>query len=84
MKKNTSRSERPEWNIIGLIGQVFIRVDETVSANDYIKPNNGVGTKDNVNGFYRVMQVTTPYSQEKGYGVAVCYVHQFHYSIKGV
>ena len=66
MKKNTSRSERPEWNIIGLIGQVFIRVDETVSANDYIKPNNGVGTKDNVNGFYRVMQVTTPYSQEKG------------------
>lgn len=78
-----SRSERPEWNIIGLIGQVFIRVDETVSANDYIKPNNGVGTKDNVNGFYRVMQVTTPYSQEKGYGVAVCYVHPISLFNKG-
>ncbi|EHJ08446.1 peptidase G2 autoproteolytic cleavage domain-containing protein [Staphylococcus simiae] len=65
------RSERPEWNVVGLVGQVFTRIDETVSKNDYIRPNKGIGTKDNINGFYRVLEVTTPYSSEKGYGVAV-------------
>ncbi|HHU6750721.1 TPA: peptidase G2 autoproteolytic cleavage domain-containing protein [Staphylococcus pseudintermedius] len=38
---------------------------------DYIKPNKGIGTKDNENGFYRVMDITTPYNHKKGYGVAV-------------
>ncbi|MDG0860332.1 peptidase G2 autoproteolytic cleavage domain-containing protein [Staphylococcus equorum] len=68
------RSERPEWNIVGLVGQVFTRVDSTVSANDYIKPVKGIGTKDNNNGFYRVLEITTPYDSEKGYGVAVVLV----------
>ena len=66
-----SRANRPEWNVVGLMGQVFTRVDSTVQANDYIKPNKGVGTKDNNNGFYRVLEITTPYDSEKGYGVAV-------------
>ncbi|OEK70811.1 peptidase G2 autoproteolytic cleavage domain-containing protein [Staphylococcus equorum] len=66
-----SRSERPEWNVVGLMGQVFTRIDSTVQANDYIKPNKGIGTKDNNNGYYRVLEVTTPYDNEKGYGVAV-------------
>src|SRR5699024_11659058 len=39
-----ARSERPEWNVVGLMGQVFTRIDSTVSVNDYIKPNKGVGT----------------------------------------
>src|SRR5699024_1641941 len=65
------RSERPEWNVVGLMGQVYTRIDSTVSNNDYIKPNKGVGTKDNNNGFYRVLEITTPYENEKGYGVAV-------------
>lgn len=66
-----SRANRPEWNVVGLVGQVFTRVDSTVQANDYIKPNKGIGTKDNNNGYYRVLEVTTPYDNEKGYGVAV-------------
>ena len=70
----TDRSKRPEWNVVGLVGQVFTRVDSTVSENDYIKPNKGIGTKDNNNGFYRVLEITTPYDSEKGYGVAVCLV----------
>ncbi|WP_204190629.1 MULTISPECIES: peptidase G2 autoproteolytic cleavage domain-containing protein [unclassified Staphylococcus] len=66
-----SRAERPEWNVVGLMGQVFTRIDSTVQVNDYIKPNKGIGTKDNNNGFYRVLEITTPYDSEKGYGVAV-------------
>lgn len=69
-----SRSDRPEWNVVGLTGQVFTRIDNTVKANDYIKAKNGIGTKDNVNGYYRVMEITTPYDTEKGYGVAVILV----------
>jgi len=68
------RSQRPEWNVVGLMGQVFTRIDSTVSVNDYIKPNKGVGTKDNNNGFYRVLEITTPYDNEKEYGVAVVLV----------
>lgn len=67
----TDRSKRPEWNVVGLVGQVFTRIDSTVQANDYIKPNKGIGTKDNVNGYYRVLEITTPYDSDKGYGVAV-------------
>ena len=68
------RSERPEWNVVGLVGQVFTRIDETVSVNDYIKPQKGIGTKDNNEGYYRVLEITTPYNIEKGYGVAVVLV----------
>ncbi|SUM82686.1 peptidase G2 autoproteolytic cleavage domain-containing protein [Staphylococcus saprophyticus] len=70
-EKYLARSERPEWNVVGLVGQVYTRIDSTVSENDYIKPNKGIGTKDNNNGFYRVLEITTPYNSEKGYGVAV-------------
>ncbi|CFO25285.1 Domain of uncharacterised function (DUF3476) [Staphylococcus aureus] len=66
-----ARSDRPEWNVVGLTGQIFTRIDNTVKVNDYIKANNGIGTKDNVNGYYKVMEITTPYDTEKGYGVAV-------------
>ncbi|MDV3051848.1 peptidase G2 autoproteolytic cleavage domain-containing protein [Staphylococcus ureilyticus] len=69
--KYIDRSQRPEWNVVGLVGQVYTRIDSTVSENDYIKPNKGIGTKDNNNGFYRVLEITTPYDNEKGYGVAV-------------
>lgn len=68
------RSERPEWNVVGLVGQVFTRIDETVSVNDYIKSSKGIGTKDNNEGYYRVLEITTPYNTEKGYGVAVVLV----------
>lgn len=65
------RSERPEWNVVGLVGQVFTRFKGELKPNDYIKADNGVGVRDNVNGYYRVLEITTPYNIEKGYGVAV-------------
>ena len=68
------RSERPEWNVVGLMGQVFTKFKGDLQPNDYIKSENGVGVRDNVNGHYRVLEITTPYSSEKGYGVAVVLV----------
>lgn len=68
------RSERPEWNVVGLVGQVFTRFKGELNPNDYIKAENGVGVRDNVNGHYRVLEITTPFSTEKGYGVAVVLV----------
>ncbi|WP_191835938.1 peptidase G2 autoproteolytic cleavage domain-containing protein [Mammaliicoccus sciuri] len=68
------RSERPEWNVVGLVGQVFTRFKGELKPNDYIKSDNGVGVRDNVNGHYRVLEITTPYDSEKGYGVAVVLV----------
>ncbi|MEB5648988.1 peptidase G2 [Mammaliicoccus sciuri] len=68
------RSERPEWNVVGLVGQVFTRIKGELKPNDYIKSDNGIGVRDNVNGHYRVLEITTPYNSEKGYGVAVVLV----------
>ena len=68
------RSERPEWNVVGLVGQVFTRFKGNVKANDYIKAESGIGVRDNVDGYYRVLEVTTPYDSDKGYGVAVVLV----------
>ncbi|QQC96855.1 MULTISPECIES: peptidase G2 autoproteolytic cleavage domain-containing protein [Staphylococcaceae] len=68
------RSERPEWNVVGLVGQVFTKFKGELKPNDYIKSDNGVGVRDNVNGHYRVLEITTPYDSEKGYGVAVVLV----------
>ncbi|WP_239709417.1 MULTISPECIES: peptidase G2 autoproteolytic cleavage domain-containing protein [unclassified Mammaliicoccus] len=65
------RSERPEWNVVGLVGQVFTRFKGELKPNDYIKSDNGIGVRDNVNGHYRVLEITKPYDSEKGYGVAV-------------
>src|SRR5699024_2052694 len=55
-----SRAERPEWNVADLMTQVFNRINSIVSINDYIKPNKGVGNKNNNNSFYRVLETTTP------------------------
>lgn len=68
------RSERPEWNVVGLVGQVFARFKGELKPNDYIKAENGIGVRDNVKGHYRVLEITTPYNSEKGYGVAVVLV----------
>lgn len=68
------RSERPEWCVVGLMGQVFTRFKGDLQANDYIKAEAGIGVRDNVNGQYRVLDITTPYDSEKGYGVAVVLV----------
>ncbi len=69
------RASRPEWHIVGMLGQIHVRIDDTVQAGDYIYSNDdGIGTKDEAEQGWYVMDVTTPYDAQKGYGVAVCLV----------
>ncbi|MFE6303359.1 peptidase G2 autoproteolytic cleavage domain-containing protein, partial [Bacillus velezensis] len=68
------RSERPEWNIVGMFGQIFVRIDETVQNGDRIVPKAGKGSKSSDASGYPVMKITTPYTKERGYGVAVCLI----------
>lgn len=66
-----SRSERPEWNTVGLIGQIYTNVEKDVIAGDFINGKAGIGYKDNVNGKGRVMAITTPYTDERGCAIAL-------------
>ena len=45
-----SRSDRPEWNTVGLLGQIYTNVEKDVVAGDYINGRAGIGFKDNLNG----------------------------------
>lgn len=66
-----SRSERPEWNPVGLLGQIYTNVEKDVSPNDFINGRAGIGYKDNVNGRGWVQEITTPYSEERGHAIAL-------------
>ena len=66
-KDYKSRSERDEWHIVGLVGQVYVRIDDTVKINEGISSNEGIATKGD---YGKVMDITTPYDENKGYGVA--------------
>lgn len=60
---NIPRSDRPdEWSLVGVVGQVFTRVDETAKAGDMI------GDK------LQVMKITTSYQESDGYAVARCFI----------
>ncbi|WP_350300589.1 peptidase G2 autoproteolytic cleavage domain-containing protein [Peribacillus frigoritolerans] len=70
-----SREERPEWNIVGLLGQVYVRIDNTVEAGDYLKPHEGIATRSEDFGQgWRAMKITTKYDPDKGYGIALCFI----------
>ncbi|WP_374115533.1 peptidase G2 autoproteolytic cleavage domain-containing protein [Bacillus atrophaeus] len=65
-----SRADRPEWNVVGLVGQVHVRIDATVSPGCRLKAVNGIGTKADSDGYGTVMSITKAYNREEGYGVA--------------
>ena len=72
-KEYTERAKRPEWHVVGMLGQIHVRVDNTVLEKGHVRSNdNGIGTRAE-NGWY-VMKVTTPYKDDKGYGVALCLI----------
>lgn len=66
-----SRSERPEWNTVGLLGQIYTNVEKNVIAGDYINGRAGIGYKDNVNGKGRVMKITSEYTEQRGCAIAL-------------
>ncbi|KAA6447594.1 peptidase G2 autoproteolytic cleavage domain-containing protein [Bacillus swezeyi] len=69
------REERDEWHVVGLVGQVYVRIDETVQAGDRVVPAGGIGSKSADGTGYYVMRVNQPYSAEKGYGVALVFMY---------
>lgn len=71
------RAERPaEHTITGLMGQVYVRVDETVGEDDYVDAGDAPGNGTKAAGVTRIqcMKVTTPYDAAEGYAVALCLV----------
>jgi hypothetical protein len=72
-KPYTDRIGRPEeWTVVGLMGQILTRVDDTVEAGDFIEAGDvpGVGTKSKKETRLEVLRVTVPFDAAKGYGVA--------------
>lgn len=70
----TKRQERPdEWTVVGLVGQVYVRLDRNVQPMDYVKPLiNGVGQKSTEPTNVRVMKITQKFDEEKGYKIGFC------------
>ncbi|MEC3678141.1 peptidase G2 autoproteolytic cleavage domain-containing protein [Bacillus velezensis] len=69
------RDERMEWHIVGLIGQIHVRIDDTVRVGDRVTAGtDGIATKTVDNGGFKVMRIKTAYDSEKGYGVAVIFM----------
>jgi len=70
---NIPRTDRPEeWTCVGLVGQVYVRVDNTVAVGDWVSPVNGIGTQSTERTNLFCMEIRQAYSAEKGYGVAFC------------
>ena len=69
-----SRLERPdEWSVVGLVGQVYVRLKEDVEVMDYVKSwNNGMGQKSVDITNIQVMKITQEYDAEKGYKIGFC------------
>lgn len=69
------RDERVEWHIVGLIGQIHVRIDDTVRVGGRVTAGpDGIATKTEDNRGFKVMRIKTAYDSEKGYGVAVIFM----------
>ena len=71
------REDREEWNVVGLTGQIFVNVDDTVNEGDFIKVgDNGIGTKgrNEYGQNWQVMKITTEYEKTLRFGIAMVFV----------
>lgn len=70
-RRQIPRSERKnEWSCVGLIGQVYTRIDKTVNVGSYLSAIDGIGTKSDIKTNLRVMKITKEF--DGSYGVALC------------
>jgi len=69
-----SRLQRPdEWTVVGLLGQVYVRLKEDVQPMDYVKAwHDGIGQKSLEPTNIQVMKITQEYDAEKGYKIGFC------------
>lgn len=55
--KYIPRSQRKEWGIVGMLGQIKVRDDGTCKVNSYCKPSkNGIATHSDDKSHYRVIE----------------------------
>ena len=73
-REYVKRQERPdEWTVVGLIGQVYVRLKEDVEVMDYVKPwKDGVGQTSDEPTKLRVMKITQAFDADKGYKIGLC------------
>lgn len=71
-----SRLDRPsEWSVVGLVGQVFVRLKEDVQVGDYVKAwQDGVGQKSTEKTNIIVMKITQEYNATEGYKIGFCFL----------
>lgn len=79
-RKHTPRRDRPaEWTCVGLVGQLRIAIDATVTAEtEFIAPGaDGVGThsdEESRGACIELMEIVEPYDEAEGYGVALVFI----------
>ncbi|MCK4762812.1 MAG: hypothetical protein KAW12_11510, partial [Candidatus Aminicenantes bacterium] len=68
------RSERPEeWTLVGMLGQLYVRCDETVKPGDFVKSKGkGIGTKSGQKTGLRAMKVTKKFDGK--YSIVYCLI----------
>lgn len=73
-EKQVPRSERPDWTPVCLVGEVHVRVDQSVKVNSWVKPSDvaGIGTNSDDHTCLRVMEITSDFDEKDGYAVALC------------
>lgn len=55
-KAYTKRADRPEWQIVGMMGKLYVRDDGTCEINGYADVKDGIATKANGKTNMRVME----------------------------
>lgn len=56
-REYVSRTERPEWDAVGLLGKLYVQDDGTCVVNGYAKPGkDGIATKGERGEGYRVIE----------------------------
>lgn len=74
----TDRTKRPdEWTVVGLLGQLRVRVTEQVVPDDWIGPGAVPGVADKASAKdsrIQVMDMVQPFDADRGYGIALALV----------
>lgn len=70
------RLDRPaEYTVVGILGQVLVRVDDSVSPGDYVTPlGSGVGQQSDRREKIKCFQITSAYRPERGFAIARCFI----------
>lgn len=79
-REQVMRRDRPdEWTCVGLVGQLRLAIDDTVSAEtEFIAPGaDGIGThsdEESRGACVELMEIEKPYDKRRGYGIALVFI----------